>query len=146
MFESNDTILIDITWNVKQTQLELNKLKETAGTVEEFDSHMSWFKFTEYEDGQKFSGTFVKYGHMLYCHIYVIWLYEKVEIQFEGFKIISKGSLENLSNKKRNVSETLQETLSHKVESFKLDFFINIEWIDPGNWLEDKNYSIPMIC
>ena len=70
---------------------------------------------------------------------------EKIEIQFEGFKIISKGSLENLSNKKRNVSETLQETLSHKVESFKLDFFINIEWIDPGNWLEDKNYSIPMI-
>ena len=54
MFESNDTILIDITRNVKHTQLELNKLKETAGTVEEFDSHVSRFKFTEYEDGQKF--------------------------------------------------------------------------------------------
>ena len=43
------------------------------------------------------------------------------------------------------MSEAFQETLTHRFESFKHDFFINIEWIDPRNWLEDCNYGIPMI-
>ena len=31
----------------------------------------------------------------------------------------------------------------HRFESFKHDFFINIEWIDLRNWLEDLNFGIP---
>ena len=126
--------------------MQLNELEKTAGTVEEFDSHVSRFKFTDYDDGQKLPGTSVKYGHM---HKYSHMLKkpenrENIEIQFEGFKDISKLSLDNVAKKKRNVSETLKETLAHRFESFKHDFFINIEWIDPRNRLEDRNYDIPM--
>ena len=63
---------------------------------------MRRFKFTKYEDGQKLSGTFVKYGNMLKKH---------------KNKNISKRSLENVTNKSRNALETLQETLSQRFES-----------------------------
>ena len=46
-----------------------------------------------------------------------------MEIQYEGFKNISNLSLENVANKKTNVSEALQETLSHIFESFNYGFF-----------------------
>ena len=36
-------------------QLELKLLEETADTVKEFESRVSRFKSTGYEDGQKFS-------------------------------------------------------------------------------------------
>ena len=140
-FESNDTILIDITATIKCTQLELKELEGTAGTVEEFDSHMSQFKFTKYDDGQKLLVIFVKYGHMLKKPENK----ENIKILFEGFKNISKLSLENVASKKRNVSETLQETQTHRFESFKHDFLIKIEWIDPRNCFQDCNYGIPMI-
>ena len=129
IFDSNDTILIDITATIKRTQLELKELEETAGTVEEFDSHVSQFKITEYEDGQTLSGTLVKYGHMPKKPENR----ENIKIQFEDFKNISKLSLENVASKKRNVSEALQQTLTHRFESFKHDFFTNNEWIDPRN-------------
>ena len=70
---------------------------------------------------------------------------ENIKIQFEDFKNTSKLSLENVASKMMNVSQALQETLTDRFESFKHDFFINIEWIDPRNWLEDRNYGIPMI-
>lgn len=124
-----------ITATIKWTQLELKELEVTAGTVEELESHMSQFKINKYQDGQKFSGTFVKYAHMLKK----LENWENIEIQFGGFKNISKLSLENVASKKRNVSEAFQETLTHRFESFKHDFFINIEWIDPRNWLAECN-------
>ena len=129
IFDSNDTILIDITATIKRTQLELKELEETAGTVEEFDSHVSQFKITEYEAGQTLSGTLVKYGHMPKKPENR----ENIKIQFEDFKNISKLSLENVASEKRNVSEALQQTLTHRFESFKHDFFTNNEWIDPRN-------------
>ena len=46
-----------------------------------------------------------------------------MEIQYEGFKNISNLSLENVANKKTNVSEALQKTLSHIFESFNYCFF-----------------------
>lgn len=94
-----------ITVTIKWTQLELKELEENAGTVEELESHMSQFKITKYQDGQKFSGTFVKHAHMLKK-------LENTEIQFGDFKNISKLSLENVASKKRNVSEAFQETLT----------------------------------
>ena len=68
--------------------MQLNELEKTAGTVEEFDSHVSRFKFTDYDDGQKLPGTSVKYGHM---HKYGHMLKkpenrENIEIQFEVFR------------------------------------------------------------
>ena len=84
---------------------------------------MSRFKITEYEDGQKLSGSCVKYVHILKK----LENRENIEIQFEDFKNISKLSSENVGNKKTNVSEALQETLTHRFESLKHDFFINIE-------------------
>ena len=119
-----------ISLQLSNVQLELKELEETPGTVEEFDSHVSQFKITEYEDGQKLSSTLVKYGHMPKKPKNR----ENIKIQFEDFKNISKLSLENVASKKRNVSEALQETLTHGFESFKHDFFINNEWIDPRNW------------
>lgn len=42
------------------------------------------------------------------------------------------------------MSETLQEIL-YTFESFKHDFLVNIECMDPKNWLKDHNYGLPMI-
>ena len=44
-----------------------------------------------------------------------------------------------------NVSEILRETLSHRFEDLKHDFFINKERFDPRNWFKDRNFGIPMI-
>ena len=40
---------------------------------------------------------------------------------------------------KRGMCQAFQETLTHRFDSFKHDFFINIEWIDPRNWLAECN-------
>ena len=55
ILKSNNTILTDVASAVKRMQLELKLLEETADTVKEFESHVSRFKSTGYEDGQKFS-------------------------------------------------------------------------------------------
>ena len=52
--------------------------------------------------------------------------------------------LENVASEERNVSKTHQETVTHTFHSFKHDFFVNIEWIDPKNVL-GRNYGVPMI-
>ena len=93
---------------------------------------MSRFKFIEFEDDQKLSGSFVKYGHMLKKP-------ENREIVEIVFRL-----LENVACEERNVSKTHKETVTHTFHSFKHDFFVNIEWIDPRNVL-GRNYGVPMI-
>ena len=144
VFEGNGLLASDVSATILRTKLELRDIGEIAGTEEELlNSHVSRFMYTENEDGEKkLQGTYIKHGDMLKNP----GNRENVKINLEDFKYLNEESLRKAASKKKAVAEAVQATLTERFSNFDEDFFQNIEWIDPKNWIEgDRAYGNSML-
>ena len=124
---------------VIQYVLELEDLSKCAGTPEELvDTHLARFQYTTDEYGIKSLGsTYVKHGHMLKRPANR----ENVSIDFVGFTNLNDTSLKKAANAKKEMADNLIETLQTRFSSFGDSVFENLRWIDPKNWLDDREYG-----